>query len=140
MHVFPIAAGMLATLATFASAAPAEDHGISKRWPTCTGGGPAGSTTCGWDLINRGKLASPESSHLAHGTITDGQAGWDYQTLRRFLCEQTGKCDMNSGDVWNTLWKCTGDYSVAAMRVCGGQDSCVIDRFNWAFTCRGGSC
>jgi hypothetical protein len=50
--------------------------------------------------------------------------GWDPAPLRSNLCNVLGKCDFNSGDAWNSLWLCTGDWTVEPKAICGGKDSC----------------
>jgi len=58
--------------------------------------------------------------------------------MRDWLCRDIGKCDRNNGDAYNSLWHCEEPEYPTARFVCGGQDSCVIDKFNWQWTCRGG--
>ncbi|KAF2253638.1 hypothetical protein BU26DRAFT_515957 [Trematosphaeria pertusa] len=100
-------------------AAAADVAPRSAIFPGCI----LGQMICGWSLINNGV---------------------DQALLRDFLCQDMGRCDGNSGDIWNTLWQCVADNNVVAQyipgHVCGGAYSCVIDKFNWAYTCKGGSC
>ncbi|KAF2680143.1 hypothetical protein K458DRAFT_107452 [Lentithecium fluviatile CBS 122367] len=136
MHVLAAATTTFVTLVTLTSAAatpsspsrePARaaehevrdlDGKLVKRVPVPKCGIP-GNMVCGWDMVNR---------------------GYDPEAMRDWLCEDLKKCDRNNGDVWNALWHCTeNDYPVARW-VCGGEGSCVVDRFNWMFTCKGGSC
>ncbi|KAF1994659.1 hypothetical protein P154DRAFT_526922 [Amniculicola lignicola CBS 123094] len=134
MHLLPLATVLLTGITSLALANPvaapipapnanasplplADNPTIPIEGYEC---GIAGHMVCGWQLIN--------NKH------------WSYDTLRRQLCEGTGNCNMESGDVWNSLWQCLGKWKVSPVRVCGGEGSCVIDRFNWEYTCKGGSC
>ncbi|KAF2678301.1 hypothetical protein K458DRAFT_395117 [Lentithecium fluviatile CBS 122367] len=64
-------------------------------------------------------LASPTSSP------NELSARWDPQSLRTVLCDKLGKCDWNSGDAWNSLWHCYGDWQVQPAAICGGKNSCA---------------
>ncbi|KAI1357592.1 hypothetical protein F5Y08DRAFT_352013 [Xylaria arbuscula] len=58
---------------------------------------------CGWNLINN--------------------FGSDYRTrISNKLCALTGDCNINSANIWNSLWNCGADLEF--LGVCGGDYSC----------------
>ncbi|PSN59898.1 hypothetical protein BS50DRAFT_579700 [Corynespora cassiicola Philippines] len=88
-------------LAAFSAVTFASPSSLEARATACQ----KGSTYCGWYLID--------------------QLGWSASTLRSALCSHIGACDGNSGDAWNSLFTCEGDWQIRAKRVCGGTNSCA---------------